>query len=126
MVHPLVIDTDRALNRYQMGNRILSEDCHTIAVDQIRDTVMNLRVNMVRTTSQNDAPAACLLQVLKCLLTFFLNVLMIRQPFPPMPCEWLPSPQIPGYPGKSGVSLFVTISSEVRARNGFIKVMDGS
>ena len=42
VVHPLVIDTDRALNRYQMGNRILSEDCHTIAVDQIRDTVMNL------------------------------------------------------------------------------------
>ena len=84
MVHPLVIDTNRALNRYQMGNRILSEDCHTIAVDQIRDTVMNLRVNMVRTTSQNDAPAACLLQVLKCLLTFFLNVLMYGSHF--LPC----------------------------------------
>ena len=84
MIHPLVIDTDRALNRYQMGNRILSENCHSIAVDQIRDTMMNLRVNMVRAACQNDAPAACLLQILKRLLTFFLNVLMYGSHF--LPC----------------------------------------
>ena len=84
MVHPLVIDTDRTLNRYQMGNGILRENCHSIAVDQIRDTMVNLRVNMVRTACQNDTPAACLLQILKRLLTLFLNVLMYGSHF--LPC----------------------------------------
>ena len=84
MVHPLVINTDRALNRYQMGNGILGEDCNSIAVDQIRDTMVDLRVNVVRTSCKHDASAAGFFQILKGFLAFFFNILMYGGHF--LPC----------------------------------------
>ncbi len=58
VVHPLVIDTERTLDRCQMGNRILRQHAQSVGVDQIRNTVMDLRIDMVWTTGKNDAPAA--------------------------------------------------------------------
>ena len=48
MVHPLVIDTERTFNRSQLGNGILGEYRQPIGSDQIRDTVMDFRIDMVR------------------------------------------------------------------------------
>ena len=59
-----------------MGNRILSKDCDSVAVDQIRDTVVDLRVNVVRTSCKDNSSSSCFLQILKSLLALFLNVLM--------------------------------------------------
>ena len=58
VVHPLVIDTDRTLHRNQMGNGILSKNRNSVAVDQIRDTMMDLRVNVVWTACKNNSSAA--------------------------------------------------------------------
>ena len=74
MIHPLVIDTDRTLNVCQMGNGILCENSKSVAVNKIRDTVMDFRVNMVRTACQDNAPAPCFFQVFQSFFTLFLNI----------------------------------------------------
>ena len=74
MIHPLVIDTDRTLYFCQMRNRILCKYSNAIAVDQIRDTMMDLRVYMVWTTSKNDSSSTGIFEVLKSLLAFFLHI----------------------------------------------------
>ena len=74
MIHPLVIDADRTLNVCQMGNGILCENSKSVAVNKIRDTVMDFRVNMVRTPCQDNAPAPCFFQVFQSFFTLFLNI----------------------------------------------------
>ena len=112
----------------QMGNRILCEHCHTIAVDQIRDTVMDLRVNMVRTAGKNDAPSAVSPSYTEVFpRPFSAYRPYVLQPVPPMQLvqRLLISFSMPEYPENSSVRrLCNDLFRLVRARNGFIKVMD--
>ena len=61
MVHPLVRDNERALSIGQMGDGILGEDCKAVGGDELRNTMVDLRVYMVRTAGQHDAVAVMLL-----------------------------------------------------------------
>ena len=83
MIHPLVIDADRTLNVCQMGNGILCENSKSVAVNKIRDTVMDFRVNMVRTPCQDNAPAPCFFQVFQSFFTLFPQYLCGQRPVLP-------------------------------------------
>ena len=83
MVHPLVIDTERPFNRSQMGNGILGQHCQPIGGDQIRDTVMDFRVNMVRTSCQNDTPFSVFIHPIQGFLSFAHDVFSAPVHFQP-------------------------------------------
>ena len=74
VVHPLVIDTERTLERCQMGNRVLRQHAQSVGVDHIRDTVMDFRIDVVRTAGKHDASAAGFFHILKRFLAFFLHI----------------------------------------------------
>lgn len=48
VVHPLVEDDQRTLDRIQVRDRVLGEHGKTIGINQLRDAVVDLSVNMVR------------------------------------------------------------------------------
>ena len=46
----------------EIGDRILGKHCHTIGIDELRDTVVDLGIDMVRSSSQNDTVAVVVFQ----------------------------------------------------------------
>ena len=74
MIHPLVIDPDRPLDLCKMRDGILGEDGHPVGVDELRYAVIDLRIDVVRTSAEDDPVPAGLLKILNRLLAFFLNV----------------------------------------------------
>ena len=82
VVHPLVIDANRAFHRCQMRDGILSKYGNTIAVDQIRDTMMDFRVNMVWASCKDNTMASCIFQIFQGFFPFFLYIAAWQQPFP--------------------------------------------
>ena len=83
MVHPLVIDADRAFHRCQMRDGIFGKYGNTIAVDQIRDTVMDFRVNMVWTACKDNTMTTCLFQIFQGFFSFFLHIAACSSHFLP-------------------------------------------
>ena len=83
MVHPLVVDADRAFHRCQMRDGILGKYGNTIAVDQIRDTMMDFRVNMVWTACKDNTMASCLFQIFQGFFPFFLHIAACSSHFLP-------------------------------------------
>ena len=83
MVHPLVIDTERTFNRSQVGNGILGEYRQPIGSDQIRDTVMDFRIDMVRTSCQDDSPLSVFIHPLQCFFPFAHDVFSAPVHFQP-------------------------------------------
>lgn len=71
MIHPLVVDTERTLDLCQVGYRILCQYSNAVAVDQIRDTVMDLGINVIRTAGKDNSSSSCLFQILQSFLPFF-------------------------------------------------------
>ena len=61
VVHPLVGNDERALCVSQVGDGILGKNRKTVGGDELRDTVVDLRVYMVRTAGQHDAVTLMLL-----------------------------------------------------------------
>ena len=57
-----------------MGNRVLCEYGDAIAVDQIRDSVMDFRVNVVRAACKYDSTAMILFYVFQGFFAFFLDI----------------------------------------------------
>ena len=57
MVHPLVKYDQRALHLMQMRDGILGQNCKPVGCDQLRNTVVDLRVNMIWTTGKDDTTA---------------------------------------------------------------------
>ena len=51
MIHPLVRYIQRAVHFRQVRNRILCQYRNTIRGDQFRNTVVDLRINMIRTAA---------------------------------------------------------------------------
>lgn len=71
VVHPLVIDTQRAFQRSQVGDGIFRQHTQTVGIDHIRDSVMDFRVNVVRPSCQDDAAASRFFHIAKGLFAFF-------------------------------------------------------
>ena len=46
----------------EIGDRILGKHCHTIGIDELRDTVVDLGIDMVRSSGQNDTVAVVVFQ----------------------------------------------------------------
>ena len=59
VVHPLVHDVQRALHLMEVGHRILSQHGDIVGVDHLRQAVVHLGVNMVRTSRKDDPPVSC-------------------------------------------------------------------
>ena len=55
MIHPLVRYDKRTLRLCQMGNGIFCQNGNVIGGDQLRNTVVDLRVDMVGTTREYNA-----------------------------------------------------------------------
>ena len=64
MVHPLVEDDQRTLDRIQVRDRVLGEHGKTVGINQLRDAVVDLSVDMVRASCEHDAMSSGLLQIL--------------------------------------------------------------
>ena len=81
--HPLVVDTDRALKISELRDRVLGEDSHAVGVDELRDAVVDLRVDVVRSARENNAVAAGLLEIFQCLDSLGLDIAsVLRLLFP--------------------------------------------
>ena len=75
MIHPLVGYDKRTFRLRKVGNGILSKDSDTVGIDQLRNTVVDLGINMVRTSGKNNAPSAGFFQICKNLFPFLLHIL---------------------------------------------------
>ena len=62
VVHPLIHDNEGTLRLIEIGDRILGKHCHTIGIDELRDTVVDLGIDMVRSSGQNDTVAVVVFQ----------------------------------------------------------------
>ena len=82
---------------------------------------MDLRVNMVRTCLQERYLCGRFPSGTEGFPHPFFRCPYVQQPSLPMPCERQPLPRQQEYPGKSSRRRLVAISSEVKARNGFIE-----
>ena len=65
VVHPLVVDPQRALELRQFGDRVLGQHRHSVAVDQLRNAVVDLRVDMVGPAGQHDAVPSGLREIVQ-------------------------------------------------------------
>ena len=83
VIHPLVVYTDRTFYRNQVGYRVFCEYSYTIAVDQVRDAMVDLRVDMVWTACKNDASAACFFHIFQCFFPFAAHILTDSSHFLP-------------------------------------------
>ena len=84
MVHPLVVDPERTFNLSEMRDGILCQYGDSVAVDQIRDSVMDFRVDVVGASCQNDTSSSCFFQVFQSFLAFFLHIFSHSREF--LPC----------------------------------------
>ena len=75
MVHPLVGDNQWALNLTEMTDRVLGQNCHSIGSDELRDSVVDLRIDVIRTTGEHDSVFAMFFQPCDCLLAILLHIL---------------------------------------------------
>ena len=74
VVHPLVRDDDGPFHLSQMGNGILRQHRKTVAGDHVRDTMVDLGIDVIGAARQHDAVMAGLFHPGKDLLSFFLRV----------------------------------------------------
>ena len=75
MVHPLVGNDQRAFGMTEVGDGVLRQDCHIEGGNQLGNTVVDLRIGMIGMSCQHDAAFSGLCQIVKRLLTLFLDVL---------------------------------------------------
>ena len=75
MVHPLIHDIQRAFYLMKMGDGVLCQYCNIVGCDQFRESMVDFRVNMIRTSRQNDTTVAGLIQETNRLLSFRSHVL---------------------------------------------------
>ena len=75
VVHPLVRHHQRPFHPAQMGYGILGEDGKSIRGNQLRYTVVNLRVHMIGPAGQDYAPLSVFLQPGQSLLAFFHQII---------------------------------------------------
>ena len=75
MIHPLVADKQRTLRLVQMRHGILSQYGDAVRGNQLRNPVVNLIINMIRSARQHDAVLIVFLQPFDGLLAFSVHCL---------------------------------------------------
>ena len=73
MIHPLIGNDERTVRFGQMGDGILCQHCKAIRSDQLRNTMVDLFINMVRTSGKDNTFHMVLLHVSQGHLTVALN-----------------------------------------------------
>ncbi len=58
----------------EMGNGILRQHCNIVGVNQLRNPMVHLRVNMVRASGKDDAPVAGTFQVFNSFLALLFHI----------------------------------------------------
>ena len=58
-----------------MGDRIFCQHGNIVGCDHFRQTVVHFRINMVRTSGQNDSPVSCFIQEFNSFLTLPAHIL---------------------------------------------------
>ena len=84
VVHPLVHHDQRALRFVQVGDGILRKHCQSVRIDQFRNPVIDLGVNVVGTSGEDDSVSAGLLQPFQRFFAFIVHCL-------PGPGKFLPA-----------------------------------
>ena len=75
MVHPLVRYVQRPVHLGKVGDRIFCQHGNAVGIDQFRNSMIDLRVDVVRTSAEDNSGAPCLCQISENFLTLILNVL---------------------------------------------------
>ena len=74
MVHPLIIYPDGPFNNRFFGNGILAKHRHSIGVYKFRNTVVDFRIDMIRSACKDNAVFSVFLYEVQGSLTLFHNV----------------------------------------------------
>ena len=74
VIHPLVGYDQWTLRLRKMGDGILCQHGNVIGDDQLRNPVIDLRVNMVGASGKHNSPPAAPVQIIQHFLAFFLHV----------------------------------------------------
>ncbi len=74
VVHPLVVDAERPLQFAEMGDGVLGQHRHPVGIDHLRDSVVDLRVDMIGSSGENDAVASGLFQIAERLFALPFDV----------------------------------------------------
>ncbi len=84
MVHPLIHDVQRMLRRKQVGDGIFRKYRDIVGIDQFRDSMVYLRINVVGASGKDDAPVTGFFQVCKRLFSLSADIVPARGKF--FPC----------------------------------------
>ena len=74
VVHPLVGYNNRALHFREMGNGVLRQNCKIVGANQLRYTVVNFRIGVIRTTGKDDSSVSGLLHPHQGFFSLFLYI----------------------------------------------------
>ena len=74
MIHPLIQDGDRTVRCGQVGDGVLGQDCNSVRGDHLRDSVVDLRVNMIGAAGKDDALDMVFFHEFQDFLTFFADI----------------------------------------------------
>ncbi len=74
VIHPLVVDAERPLQFAEMGDGVLGQHRHPVGIDHLRDSVVDLRVDMIGSSGENDAVASGLFQIAERLFALPFDV----------------------------------------------------
>ena len=83
MVHPLVEHHQRPFYRIQMRYGIFRQDRHSEGIDQFRDSVIDLGVNMVGASCENNSVASGFLQIFQSFLALLIHRFSCARQFVP-------------------------------------------
>ena len=75
MIHPLVQNDDGPFRAAKMGDGVLGQDGDPVGVDHFRNTVVDLGINMVGASGQDDALDMVVLHILQDPLAFLTDIL---------------------------------------------------
>ena len=74
MVHPLVRYVQRPVHLGEVGDGILCQHGNSVRIDQFRNSMVDLGVDVVRTSAEYNSGTSCLCQISEDFLTLVLNV----------------------------------------------------
>ena len=74
MIHPLIQDGDRPVRGGQVGDGILRENRDTVGGDHLRDSVVDLRIDVVGASRQNDSLDMVFLHEFKDFFALFADI----------------------------------------------------
>ena len=98
VIDPLIINTQRPLRFEVCGQAVFCENCQSIGGNQLRYTVVDLRINMVRSAGKHNSASALFRHFLQASFTFSLYIALCFTLFRPCcvySCPYLMSRDVP-------------------------------